>query len=117
MRKIIGIDIAKINRFKNKDRLFIERILSKKECEVFDSFNSKKRQIEYLASRFSVKEAYKKAYQVFEHSLNFNEISVLNTESGAPFIESPYRKEDSILVSISHEKKYVITVVFGETTH
>jgi len=115
MKKIIGIDIANIKRFKNKDRAFIERILSKKECEVYDSFTSKKRQTEYLATRFSVKEAYKKAYQTFDHGLNFNEVSVLNTESGAPFIETPYRSNDSILVSISHEKKYVVAVVFGET--
>lgn len=116
MRKIVGIDIAKIKRFKHKDETFIDRILSKKERMVYDGFKSSKRKVEYLASRFSAKEAYKKAYQRFDSSLNFNQVSILNHESGAPYIESAYRPEDTIMISISHEKKYVVTVVFGETT-
>lgn len=115
MRKIIGIDIAKIKRFKNKDRTFIERILSEKELIIYDSFKSAQRKYEYLASRFSAKEAYTKAYQSFDHALNFKDVSILNHETGAPYIESVYRPNDSLMISISHEKKYVVTVVFGET--
>lgn len=115
MRKIIGIDIAQIKRFKDKDQAFIQRILSVKEREVYDGFSSKKRKVEYLASRFSAKESYKKAYQLFDKPLNFNDISILNDATGAPYIETPYRSEDTIMISISHEKKYVVTVVFGET--
>lgn len=109
MIKGIGVDIAKISRFENKSNHFIQRILSKKELEVYSSLNEENK-IVYLASRFSAKEALFKALKT--EDFDFSEISVLNEKSGAPYIQmdTPYKTH----ISISHEKEYVICYVLVE---
>lgn len=109
MIKAIGTDIAQINRFLEKDEKFILRILSKEELKIYCSFTSDERKVEYLAGRFSAKEALFKA---LNFNCEFNEISILNNEKGAPYVimDTPY----IIHISISHEKDYVVTYVVVE---
>ena len=109
MIKGIGVDIAKISRFVDKNTHFIERVLSMKERHVFYSLNEENK-ITYLASRFSAKEALFKAYK----NLNFDfaDVSVLNKENGEPFIE--FDSPDVIHISISHGGDYVVTYVIVE---
>jgi holo-[acyl-carrier protein] synthase len=71
---------------------------------------SNKRKLEFLAGRFAVKEAYTKAYGTFETPLNFNEVSVLNDASGKPYLKSPYRSTDSVMISLSHSKHFVVAM-------
>lgn len=116
MRPILGVDIEELSRFEMPAEKLIDRVLSNKEREVYDAFKSAKRKKEYLAGRFAAKEAYKKAYQSFDETVNFKDVSILNGSDGSPKLSSSYRPEDTVLVSISHSNHYVVAVVTGETT-
>lgn len=108
----IGIDLVELIEIKEKQsERFINRVLSDLELEKYNSITNEKRKLEYLAGRFAVKEAYTKVYRSFETPLNFKEVSVLNDEFGAPYIESSYKPNDELEVSISHSKNYVVAIV------
>lgn len=113
MIKSFGIDIIENKRFESRinDEKFIKRILSPKEIAVYKKINHPNRQMEYLASRFSVKESLIKALDNQLDRFNYCDISVLNKESGAPYIEVNYDIKGDILVSISHASEYTITQV------
>ena len=102
----IGVDITKNSRFENiiKDYNKIQKILSIDEIEIFNTFNSDKRKIEYIASRFACKEALFKATG---NKISFNQISILNDENGKPYVKN---KKD-IEISISHETEFSIAFV------
>jgi len=115
MSKAIGIDIVEFSQIKPKaSTKFIERILSNNELLRYNSIAHEQRKLEYLAGRFAVKEAYTKVYKRFLEPLNFTDVEVLNDEFGAPYIKSKYKPKDTILVSISHSKNYVIAIVTKE---
>jgi len=109
-----GIDIVKIPRIitsveKHGDR-FIEKILSPDEIRQIPRVNK----YEYIAGRFAVKEAFIKAAGT---SMPFAGITVLNDETGKPFIASiPSDKIDlsKIHVSISHDGDYAVASVLIE---
>lgn len=115
MSKSIGIDIVEIEEIKERlsDR-FVQRILSEREQERYHAIKNTERRLQYLAGRFAVKEAYTKVYKQFDTPLNFQDVEVFNYDNGAPYIESEYRPEDKILVSISHSRNYVIAIVTME---
>lgn len=107
---MVGIDITKNERFKsflNDERKF-SRILSIKEIEIFSKIKSEKRKLEYLGSRFASKEALYKATNI---SFNFNEVSVLNNESGKPYVLCNFLDTKMIEISISHEEEYSVAIV------
>ena len=60
----IGVDLIEIARIKKlyyrQDKL-VERVLSKNEQQHFHQFKSETRKIEFLAGRFTCKEAFSKA--------------------------------------------------------
>ncbi len=109
----IGVDISENSRFVDmvKDKKHYEKILSLKEIMIFESFLHEKRKIEYLASRFSAKEALFKACN---KKFNFNEVSILNHEDGNPYIEASFLDDYITHISISHEKAYSIAFVVLE---
>ena len=109
----IGVDISENSRFIDiiKDKKCYEKILSPTEIMVFEKFSYEKRKIEYLASRFSAKEALFKACN---KKFNFNEVSILNHEDGSPYIEANFLDGYITHVSISHEKVYSIAFVILE---
>lgn len=113
MIKSFGIDIIENSRFKKhiNNEKFIKRILSLKEYEIYKKINHPDRQMEYLASRFSVKESLIKALSNQRTTFKYCDISVLNKENGIPYIEVSYDIDGEILVSISHSKHYTITQV------
>ena len=109
----IGIDIVKSKRieslWKAHGEHFLKKILSDDEIAAMP----KKFPVQYIGGRFALKEAIVKA--VGKRDFAFSEISVLNDESGRPFVKEKEvigrvigREEDSfaIHVSISHEKEY-----------
>jgi len=115
MSKAIGIDIVELEEIKERlSDKFVHRILSERELQRYHDIKNTERRLQYLAGRFAVKEAYTKVYKRFETPLNFTDVDVLNDEHGAPYIESKYRSEDKILVSISHSRNYVIAIVTME---
>lgn len=97
MVKGVGVDIVKISRFKDVSEHFINRILTIEEKKEYLKRENKS---QYLASRFAVKEAYYKATQ----DIHYLGISVLNDESGKPYILN----KKNIHLSISHEDEYVV---------
>jgi holo-[acyl-carrier protein] synthase len=111
--KNIGIDIVRNERFKEMlvDEKKYSRILSAKEIEVFRSFNSEKRKLEYLASRFAAKEALVKALSKTKISFNYTDVSVLNEENGAPYVEFAFKTDIYVLISISHTEDDSIAFV------
>lgn len=116
MRPILGVDIEELERFESPSPKLVDRLLSATEKKVYDAFDSSKRKKEFLGGRFAAKEAYKKAYQQFDHPVSFRDISILNASDGSPKLTSKYRSDDAVLVSISHSDHYVVAVVTGETT-
>lgn len=107
----IGIDIVEFEEIKERltDR-FIKRILSEEELVKYYRLKHLEDRIAYLAGRFAAKEAYTKVYKTFDEPLNFVDVVILNDEFGAPFIQSKYRPDDHIEVSISHSRNYAVAI-------
>ena len=105
----IGIDIVELDRLKIDNDHFVKRVLTKKEHDIFNSFNSIQRKKEYLGGRFAAKEAYMKANQKGIGQISFLDIEVLNREDG-----SPYLNDENAQISISHEKNYAVAFVIIE---
>ena len=110
-----GIDIEALASIQNaveKREGFARRVLTDKEMERFASLKGR-RQIEYLAGRWSAKEAFSKAMGTGIGKLGFQDLEVLNNERGAPyFSKSPF--SGKVWLSISHTDQFVIASVILE---
>ena len=110
-----GIDIealASIQKAVEKREGFAQRVLTDKEMERFASLKGR-RQIEYLAGRWSAKEAFSKAMGTGIGKLGFQDLEVLNNERGAPyFSKSPF--SGKVWLSISHTDQFVTASVILE---
>lgn len=108
---MIGIDLVEHKDIINKDDKFIRRVLSDLEYEIYSKITNKKRQIEYVASRFASKEALLKAYKVFPQHIDFKDVSILNN----PTTKEPYVKcdklKDNIEITITHTDNYSVAFV------
>lgn len=115
----VGIDICKLQRFKDKlsNDKFINRILTENEKREFNNRNSTK--LEYLAGRFSAKEAFSKAIGTGIGKISFKEIEITNDKLGNPHIKlygDAHLMWNSLFkyspeISISHDGDFVVTVV------
>ena len=103
--KMIGIDMAKIARFENKDNL-AKKILSSEE---YDEYLKSLNKTLYLATSFCVKEAFLKANQVGLFAIPMQKIILKRDENGCPHVY--YLSKDDFIVSLSHEGEYVISIV------
>lgn len=114
--KNIGVDIVENSRFKTiiNDKKKVDRFLSDKELVVFNNLTSDIRKIEYLASRFSAKEAVIKAISYKGLSYSYKDISILNNENGSPYVLFSFPTNFKILISISHAKENSIAFVLVE---
>ena len=110
-----GIDIEALASIQNaveKREGFARRVLTDKEMERFASLKGR-RQIEYLAGRWSAKEASSKALGTGIGKLGFQDLEVLNNERGAPyFSKSPF--SGKVWLSISHTDQFVTASVILE---
>jgi len=116
MIKGLGIDIAEIDRVRKiygRHPRFVEKILNEDEHKVFDALSTEKSKMTYLTGRFSVKEAFTKAMGTGLRGIGFHDLSVLNHESGQPYIKTEIFK-GNIHVSISDTDELVITEVILE---
>ena len=120
MKMIVGhgIDIEELASIQNaveKREGFAQRVLTDKEMERFTSLKGR-RQVEYLAGRWSAKEAFSKAMGTGIGKLGFQDLEVLNNERGAPyFSRSPF--SGKIWLSISHTDQFVTASVILEENH
>ncbi len=112
MIKGIGIDICKISRVKLE---LHKRILNEREREIFDQFDDEFRKQEYLASRFSVKEAILKALTGVKENVFMRDIVILNDRLGKPYVLRPSFEDIKIWISISHEIDYCVCQAIVET--
>ena len=110
-----GIDIEELASIQNaveKREGFAQRVLTDKEMERFASLKGR-RQVEYLAGRWSAKEAFSKAMGTGIGKLGFQDLEVLNDEKGAPyFSKSPF--SGKVWLSISHTDQFVTASVILE---
>lgn len=114
----IGVDIEKIERFKNKtlenDAHFLKSIFTDAELEY--SFLDK-RYAQHLCARFCAKEATIKAlYSLGLSSIPLNEIEILNNNDGVPQLKIKNYENLKTKVSLSHTTEDAIAFVLIEKT-
>ena len=113
-----GIDIEALASIQNavkKREGFAQRVLTDKELKRFASLKGR-RQIEYLAGRWSAKEAFSKAMGTGIGKLGFQDLEILNNEKGAPyFSKSPF--SGKVWLSISHTDQFVTASVILEENY
>ena len=120
MKMIVGhgIDIEELASIQNaveKREGFAQRVLTDKEMERFSSLKGR-RQVEYLAGRWSAKEAFSKAMGTGIGKLGFQDLEILNNERGAPyFSKSPF--SGKVWLSISHTDQFVTASVILEENY
>lgn len=117
MIKGIGIDLIELDRIKNsmdKNKRFIDRILTKNEREVFSILQTDRRKIEFLAGRFAAKEAFAKATGTGIGKLSFQDIEIMNNSTGAPVVKNEEYEAYTCFVSISHSRDYAVAQVIIE---
>lgn len=104
---MIGIDMVRIQRIaqvKQRD-MFIKRILTLDEQEIYYNLSTLRRQNEWLAGRFALKESIIKAVDGFISMSDIN-IQVNNRKLSFVF------NEQILQLSVSHDKDYAIAVAF-----
>ncbi|WP_407892772.1 holo-ACP synthase [Lacticaseibacillus sp. N501-2] len=113
----IGVDITEIARIQaaqQKRSDFAQKVLTAAELAKFASFDGK-RAAEFLAGRFSVKEAYAKAYGTGLGEVGLQDVECLDNDRGKPEItKHPFAGKAH--VSISHTDTLVMTEVILEVT-
>ena len=120
MKMIVGhgIDIEELASIQNaveKREGFARRVLTDKEMERFSSLKGR-RQFEYLAGRWSAKEAFSKAMGTGIGKLSFQDLEILNNERGTPyFSKSPF--SGKVWLSISHTDQFATASVILEENH
>lgn len=113
-----GIDIASLKRIKatyQKNPKFAAKVLTEGELAAFETLSSK-RQIEFLAGRFSTKEAYSKAVgSGIGSQVGFSDLEILNNKQGRPVIvKHPLQNKLRAHLSITHDNEVVVTSVILE---
>ncbi|KGM37503.1 holo-ACP synthase [Streptococcus sinensis] len=110
-----GIDLeelSSIERAYSKNSRFAQKVLTPKEFSRFEELKGK-RKMEYLAGRWSAKEAFSKAWGTGIGKVTFQDLEILNNQQGAPyFSQSPF--DGKVWVSISHAGNQVIASVILE---
>ena len=101
----IGIDIEEVKRFKKyeSDIERLEKMFSKEEIKYC---LSKTYPAQHLAARFAAKEAVWKALNSEIKNLIVLDISIKNLKSGQPQVYIKGKKQNKILLSLTHTKNY-----------
>lgn len=100
----VGIDLVTISRFKNHERLS-RKILSKEEYQEYLLSADK---MQYVASRFCLKEAFLKSIKKGVLDIDLKEIIIVKEECGAIHISYCGQNYDC---SLSHELDKCVGVV------
>lgn len=105
----IGTDLVSLKHLNLDHRHFIERVLTLKELEMFDALKTEEAKRAFLGGRFAAKEAFLKAHHVGIGAISFQEMEVLNDESGVPYFSHSHAH-----LSISHMDDYAVAFVIWE---
>lgn len=101
---MIGIDIANIQRFRNKSQTFLKKILHNEEILEYSLLDFEEDKLRFLATRWAIKEALFKCDNSFFY---FNKIN-LKYNDRKYFIEY---FEKQFFISTSNEENIVVAVV------
>lgn len=105
MIKGIGLDMIDLDRVEKvlaHNPRFVERILTDEEQKLLAKYSGS-RKVEFLAGRFSAKEAYAKANGTgFGKELSFTDVEILTLPNGRPILTKPKRLDEQVFVSITH---------------
>ena len=112
MESSIGIDIINVKDFEK--RIKRKKYLLNHIFTDYEISYCKKRGVEHLASRFTAKEAFKKAANI--QKLSWKDIEIRNLPSGKPVLNISNKiktelKIKSADVSISNIKEFAVAVV------
>ncbi len=110
----IGIDLVEHKDIEFRDDRFIKRVLSEEEYESYLKITNQKRRVEFLASRFAVKEAVFKCAEELVSPFDFRNITVCNNKNGAPYVLINH-KDIGLRISLSHTDNYSIAVAILPT--
>lgn len=102
---MIGIDLTNKERFKNNYLDIGKKILHSSEKKLFLNINSEEEKINFIASRWAIKEALFKCDNSYK---NFSNISVIKDLFGRYIFED---LNDKFEISTSNEDKYIIAIV------
>lgn len=110
-----GIDLQEvgaIEKARARHEGFPNKVLTERERERYRSLKGQ-RQLEYLAGRWAAKEAFAKAMGTGIGPVGFQDIEVLNTDKGVPYVaHSPFTGK--VWLSISHSGNFVQASVILE---
>lgn len=105
-------DMEGIERARKKHEGFPKKILTEYELEKYHKLKGR-RQLEYIAGRWAAKEAFVKALGTGIGKIGFQDIEILNANSGMPYVSnSPFNGK--IWLSISHSGNFVQASVILE---
>ncbi|BDZ29943.1 holo-ACP synthase [Lactiplantibacillus sp. WILCCON 0030] len=111
-----GIDLTELARIAKMLQAGLklpEKVLTPAELAVFSGYGPK-RQVEFLAGRFSAKESYSKAFGTgIGAKVGFQDVEILDNALGRPEItRQPFT--GTAWISISHTDQLVMTQVILE---
>ncbi|MFC6463985.1 holo-ACP synthase [Marinilactibacillus sp. GCM10026970] len=113
----IGLDLVDISRIRKaceRRESFPSRVLTQNELQVYEQLQGTRKD-EYLAGRFSAKEAFSKALGTGIGKVGFQDIEILNSASGKPEVmKSPFA--GNAWVSITHTENTAASQVILEKT-
>ena len=112
----IGTDIESIDRFKDIDDSFLNKIFTKNEI---DYCFSKKNAAPHLAARYAGKEAVVKALNSMDEvNIDYKGIEILNNEKGVPVVKLNNKNigDFQVKISLSHceDKALAFVTITGE---
>ncbi|MGL4616901.1 MAG: holo-ACP synthase [Mycoplasmoidaceae bacterium] len=102
----LGIDMISKNRIDLSNHSFLNKILSIKEIDIFNSLTNYESKISFVASRWAAKEAVYKALN--NNDILFINIEILNDINGKPYCSN----FKNIALSITHSEIYCIAIAF-----
>ncbi|KRM86633.1 holo-ACP synthase [Lacticaseibacillus thailandensis] len=104
-------DIARVVQAQTRNDHFAVKVLTPAELAQFQAYAGQ-RAWEYLAGRFSAKEAYSKAYGTGIGTVGWQDIEIIDNDHGRPRVTGPFPGRAH--VSISHTHDLVMTEVILE---
>ena len=103
-----GVDIIEIER--------VKKCVEETEGKFCERICRKSQKYQHYAARFAAKEAVFKAISAMlpdKYDINWNDIEILNDDTGRPFVNILNHdiKSEDIDISISHCKEYAVASV------